>query len=392
MSTQLKQQVKQIILDNEAEMIKFRRELHMHPELSFEEFETTKRIARELDKIGISYKLMEPTGLIADIKGGLAGKTVALRADIDALPIVEESEIEYKSTVEGKMHACGHDTHAAMLLTAAKALFKVKDQLKGTVRLIFQPAEENASGAKKLIAQGCLEGVDNIFGEHIWSQSKAGQASSEAGAQMAAADMFFIKFQGRGGHGAMPHATVDAAMMASTFAVNAQTIVSRTVDPFADAVVTIGRIAAGTRFNVIADVGEVDGTVRTMDADIRNDIESALDRYAKAVADMYQGSYSCNYIRGTDIVYNNKESSDRAKRLIVENFGEEALYAEPKTMGGEDFGAYSDIVPGTFAIIGACSNEDTGWAHHHPRFNVDESALKMGSQLYALYAVDYLNG
>ncbi|MTC17489.1 M20 family metallopeptidase [Providencia alcalifaciens] len=373
-------------------MIAFRRDLHAHPELPFEEVRTTKRIAEELGKIGIEYRLTEPTGIIADIKGGKPGKTVALRADIDALPVQELNKaLEYKSTNEGKMHACGHDAHTAMLLTAAKALYEIRDELKGNIRLIFQPAEEIAQGAKAMVKQGAVDNVDNVFGMHIWSTTPSGKVSCNVGGTFASADLLVVKFKGRGGHGSMPEATVDAAIVASSFVMNLQAIVSRETSSLDSAVVTIGKMDVGTRFNVIAENAVLDGTVRCFDIETRNRIEAAIRRYADHTAAMYGATAEVDYIYGTLPVINEERSALLAQSVIAEAFGERALMAEKPTPGGEDFSFYMENIPGCFALLGSGNPEkDTQWAHHHGCFNIDEDVMASGAELYAQYAWSYL--
>ncbi|AHN26198.1 Catalyzes the cleavage of p-aminobenzoyl-glutamate to p-aminobenzoate and glutamate, subunit A [Gilliamella apicola] len=385
--------IKKLIQQNIDEMVAFRRDLHRHPELPWEEFRTTDRIAQELDKIGITYRRTEPTGIIAEIQGGKPGKRILLRADIDALPVQELSEnIDYKSTIDGKMHACGHDTHASMLLTAAKALYEIRDQLKGNVRLVFQPAEEVAQGAKGMIKQGVLDGVDSAFGMHIWSQMPVGKISCVVGSSFASADLLTVRFKGRGGHGSMPHDTVDAVMVASAFVMNVQSIVSREVSPLDPAVVTIGRMDVGTRFNVIAENAVLDGTVRCFNVAVRDKIESAIRRYANQVAAMYRATAEVEYIYGTLPVINDKESALLAQKVIVESFGEKALYFEAPTTGGEDFSYYTENIPGAFALVGSGNpDKDTQWPHHHGCFNVDEDGMALGAEFYAQYTWAYLN-
>lgn len=373
-------------------MIAFRRDLHSHPELPFEEVRTTKRIAEELAKIGIEYRLTEPTGIIADIKGGKPGKTVALRADIDALPVQELNDsLEYKSTNQGKMHACGHDAHTAMLLTAAKALYEVRDELKGNIRLIFQPAEEIAQGAKAMVKQGAVDNVDNVFGMHIWSTTQSGKISCNVGGTFASADLLVVKFKGRGGHGSMPEATVDAAIVASSFVMNLQAVVSRETSSLDSAVVTIGKMEVGTRFNVIAENAVLDGTVRCFDIETRTRIEAAIRRYAEHTAAMYGATAEVDYIYGTLPVINEERSALLAQSVISEAFGENALIAERPTPGGEDFSFYMENIPGCFALLGSGNPEkDTQWAHHHGCFNIDEDVMASGAELYAQYAWSYL--
>lgn len=389
----INQDIKKIVQQNIKEMVAFRRDLHRHPELPWEEFRTTDKIAEQLDKIGIPYRRTEPTGIIADIQGGKPGKRILLRADIDALPVQELNDnIDYKSTINGKMHACGHDTHTAMLLTAAKALYAIRDQLKGNVRLVFQPAEEIAQGAKGMIKQGVLNDVDTAFGMHIWSQTPVGKVSCVVGSSFASADLLTVRFKGKGGHGSMPHDTVDAVMVASSFVMNIQSIVSREVSPLTPAVVTIGKMDVGTRFNVIAENAVLEGTVRCFSVEVRNKIEDAIRRYANQVAAMYRATAEVEYIYGTLPVINDEQSALLAQKVIVESFGEQALYFEPPTTGGEDFSFYTENIPGAFALVGSGNPEkDTQRPHHHGCFNVDEDGMIMGAEFYAQYAWSYLN-
>lgn len=377
----------------EEEMIAFRRDLHQHPELQWEEFRTTQKVADEMDKLGIPYRKTVPTGLIAELVGGNPGKTVALRADMDALPVQELNEgLAYKSLEDGKMHACGHDAHTAMLVTAAKALKEIQSDIKGTIRFIFQPSEENAKGAKAMVEQGAVEGVDNVFGIHIWSQMPSGKVSCVVGSSFASADIFTIDFTGRGGHGAMPDACIDATMVASAFVMNVQAIVSRETHPLDPVVVTIGRMDVGTRFNVIAENARLEGTVRCFSIETRERVKKAIQRYAEHTALTYGATAAVDYQYGTLPVVNDEKDALFAQKIIQDSFGEDALLQEPPTTGGEDFSYFTEHTPGCFALVG-CGNpdKDTEWAHHHGKFNVDEDAMKMGAEMYAQYAYNYLN-
>ncbi|MBC1514551.1 M20 family metallopeptidase [Listeria immobilis] len=385
--------IKQHILKEENEMIAFRRDLHQHPELQWQEFRTTDQVAKELDKLGVPYKRTEPTGLIADLVGGKPGKTIALRGDMDALPVQELNDsLAYKSTEDGKMHACGHDSHTSMLLTAAKALKEVQAELNGTVRFIFQPSEENAEGAKEMVAQGAMEGVDHVFGIHIWSQIPSNKISCIVGSSFASADIVQIDFKGQGGHGAMPHDTIDAAVIASSFVMNLQAIVARETDPLDPVVVTIGKMEVGTRFNVIAENAHLEGTVRCFNNTTRAKVAKSIEHYAKHTAAIYGGTAEVVYTEGTQPVINDEKSALLVQKTIVESFGEAALYFEKPTTGGEDFSYFMDEAPGSFALVGCANAEkDTEWAHHHGRFNIDESVMKNGAELYAQFAYNYLN-
>ncbi|SOC44389.1 amidohydrolase [Ureibacillus acetophenoni] len=385
--------IKEGIQKYSDELTAIRRKLHSEPELSWEEYETTNFVSAYLTELGIKHRKTEPTGVIAEIKGGKPGETVALRADMDALPVEElNTDLPYASKEKGKMHACGHDTHTAMLLIAAKVLNENSEDLPGNVRLIFQPAEEAAAGAKEMVKQGAVEGVDNVFGIHIWSQMPTSKVSCNPGPSFASADIFKVTFKGRGGHGAMPQDTIDAAVIASSFVMNVQSVVSRTIDPQQPAVVTVGKMEVGTRFNVIAENAVIEGTVRCFDAATRDHIEKQLQVYAENTANIYGGTAKVEYIRGTQPVINGKESAELVQQVAAEAFGEDALYYEKPTMGGEDFSFFLDEVPGSFALVGSGNPEkDTEWAHHHGKFNVDEDALVTGAELYAQYAWAYLN-
>lgn len=377
---------------HQDEMIAFRRDLHAHPELPWEEFRTTEKVAQALDAIGIPYRLTKPTGVIADIKGGKPGKTVALRADMDALPVQElNDQLSYKSQTPGKMHACGHDSHTAMLLTAAKALYEHRDQLRGNVRLIFQPAEEIAQGAIEMIKQGAIEGVDNVFGMHIWSIAPSGKISCNVGSSFASADLLKVTFKGRGGHGSMPEACVDAAVVASSFVMNLQAIVARETSPLESAVVSIGRMDVGTRFNVIAENAVLDGTVRCFNIESRERIKAAIERYAQHTAAIYGATAQVDYIYGTLPVINEERSALLAQSTIRQAFGDSALIAGKPTTGGEDFSFFMENIPGCYALVGTGNPEKgSNWAHHHGCFNIDEDTMAMGAELYAQYAYNYL--
>ena len=389
----INQNIKNAITHYSDELTALRRKLHSEPELSFEEVKTTAFVCAYLDELGISYRKTEPTGVIAEIKGALPGETVALRGDMDALSIVQlNTHVPYASKIDGKMHACGHDAHTSMLLIAAKALSEVKDELQGNVRLLFQPAEEIAQGAKAMVDQGAMDGVDNVFGIHIWSQMPTHKVSCPPGPSFAAADIFKVHFTGKGGHGAIPQDCIDAALVASSFVMNVQTVVSRTIDPQQAAVLTVGKMVVGTRFNVIAENALIEGTVRTFNQDTRNHIEKSISQYAKSVADMYGATAEVEYIRGTQPVVNDEVSALLVQQVAAEAFGPDVVFDEKPTMGAEDFSFFLDKAPGSFALVG-CGNpeKDTEWSHHHGNFDIDEDALATGAELYAQYAWAYLN-
>lgn len=369
-----------------------RRHFHMHPELSLEEYETTEFIAKELDKIGVPYERLTETGLIATIEGKHPGKTVALRSDMDALNVTQKNEVPYKSLYEGKMHACGHDAHTAILLGAAHILKDLKDTFSGTVKLVFQPAEEVAAGAKALIEAGdWYDKVDNFFGAHVWSGLEAGKVSVEAGQRMAAADFFKIKVIGKSGHGSMPHQTHDAVVAASAIVMNLQTIVSREYNPLDALVVTVGSIHSGNRFNVISGSAELEGTVRYFTHEIAAAIEDSMRRIVESTAAMYRCEAQLEYFYVTPPLINEEASSAIAHEAALVTHGEENIVLQEKTTGGEDYAYFLKEKPGCFAFIGTKNPEKkTDFAHHNENFDVDEDALIGGSALYAQYALTYL--
>ena len=290
------------------------------------------------------------------------------------------------------MHACGHDSHVAMLLTAAKVLYEIRDQLAGNVRLIFQPAEEIAEGALEMIKQGAMEEVTNVFGMHIWSKMPSGKISCNSGSVFASADIVRIKFKGRGGHGSMPSDCIDTLLVAATFVVNVQAIISRETDPLVPAVVTIGKLESGTGFNVIAEEALLEGTVRCFSHSERQRIEAAIHRYAEATATMYGAQVTVEYIYGTLPVINEAQSALLAQSIIHDALGEQTLFNERPTTGAEDFSYYTEHAPGCYALVGCGDVEKaTNIAHHHGCFNVDEEAMLNGAELYAQYAWAYLS-
>lgn len=374
-------------------VVEMRRHFHMHPELSLEEYETTEFVAKELDKIGVPYERLTKTGLIATIQGKSSGKTVALRSDMDALNVTQKNEVPYKSKNEGKMHACGHDAHTAILLGAAQILNDMKDTFQGTVNLVFQPAEEVAAGAKDLIAAGDWYGkVDNFFGAHVWSGLESGKVSVEAGQRMAAADIFKIKVTGKSGHGSMPHQTVDSVVVASAIVLNLQTLVSREYSPLEALVITVGSIHSGNRFNVIAGSAELEGTVRYFTREIAGTIEDSMRRVVESTAAMYRCEATLEYSYVTPPLINEESSSAIAYEAALKTHGAENIIKLEKTTGGEDFAYYLKDKPGCFAFIGTKNVEKkTDVAHHNEYFDVDEDSLIAGSALYAEYAMTYLN-
>ncbi len=374
-------------------MVEWRRYLHMHPELSFEEVETPKFIAAKLKEFGVEVRTgVGGRGVVGTIRGAHPGKTVALRADFDALPIQDEKDVAYKSTVPGVMHACGHDGHTATLLAVAKVLSDNRDQLHCNVVLIHQFAEELApGGAKPMIENGCLNGVDAIFGTHLWSGIPYGKIGYHEGFTMAASDRFEIEVLGKGGHGAAPHETIDSIVITSQLVTKLQQIVARRVNPLKAAVVTIGSFHAGNAFNVIADRAKLTGTVRTFDPEVRDFIEQEIERVIQGEVASSGASYEFQYQRGYDALYNHPKETQFFVQTVERAFGQDLLVTGDPSMGGEDFAYYLQKVPGTFFFTGA-GNPELGadYPHHHPKFDIDERAMLMAGKALITVAVQYL--
>lgn len=369
-------------------MVEMRRYFHENPEPSSEEYNTSAKIKSELDKMGIPYISIAGTGVIGTITGVKPGKTVALRADMDALQVNECTGLPFASKKEGLMHACGHDGHIASLLGAAKILNEIKDEIHGTVKLFFQPAEETAQGAKKMIEEGALEGVDGVFGIHLWADIELGKISVEAGPRMASTDLFRIKVTGKGGHGSLPHQGVDAVVVGSAIVMNLQSIVSREVSPLEPAVVSVGQIKSGSRFNVIAPDAFMDGTTRAFSAEVRGKFHSMIDRIAKNTAEAYRATAVTEYEYLVPVTINDERCSAIAEEAVRETFGEEALTKFPKITGSEDFSYFSNEREGVLCFVG--TGTENYYPHHHPKFAVDERALPISASMYAAYAVNYL--
>lgn len=370
-----------------------RRYFHENPELSFEEVETTKRIKDELEDMGIEVQTFDDyNGLVGTIYGGRnTGKTVMLRADIDALPIEEHADVPFASK-NGKMHACGHDCHTAMLLGAAKILNEVKDKLNGDVKLLFQSAEESCYGAKYYVEKGVLNKIDAIFGMHIWGTLDAPFMNLEGGGRMASCDNFKIIVKGKSAHGSAPHMGNDAIVAAASMVMNLQTFVSRMNDPLNTLVVTIGTMKGGQRFNIIANHVEMEGTIRTYSRELRAQMEGHIKAIIEPVAKIYGCEVELEYYAYPGPVINEHADLNRiAQEAAVKLYGKEILTSMPKLTGSEDFAFFMEKVPGFFGFIG-CANSEIGacYSNHNDKFKVDETVLHRGSALYAQFAVDFL--
>ena len=379
----MKIKIREEIKNIKDEIYAIRRHFHRYPELSFKEFNTAETISEHLDKLGISHKKgVGKTGVVGEITFG-PGPTIALRADMDALPIQEENNLDYKSLNDGVMHACGHDGHMAILLGAANALSKNSKLKKGTVRFIFQPAEEGLGGAKYMIKDGCLDKVDEIYGLHLWNYQLYGEVGIKDGPVMASADLFDIEVSGKGGHGATPQGTIDAIVVASNLVTMLQTIVSRNTNPLESTVLSIGKIKGGHNFNIISDKVHMSGTTRSYTEENRKMIKQRMKEVVEGVSKSFGADIKLNYKDGYPPTVNHSSQVEKvleAARLVVAS-GAKNPYL---SMGGEDFSYYLQNKPGCFFFVGSAPNENEilSTPHHCSHFNIDERALLVGASVY----------
>ena len=379
------------IKDIESSIIDWRRDFHQYPELSFEEHRTSALIGDELRSMGLKPRMnVGKTGVTADLKFG-DGPMIGLRADMDALPIQETSGLDFMSKHDGVMHACGHDGHMAMLLGTAKALTQKENSYKGTVRFIFQPAEEGQGGAKYMIKDGCLDGVDEIYGIHVWNYQPVGEVGVKDGPVLAAADMFEIKIKGKGGHGAAPQGTVDTVVVASHLVQALQTIVSRNTNPLESTVVTIGKINGGHNFNIIADKVTLSGTARAYTEENRTLIKTRMADIIDGVAKTYNAEILFDYEDGYPPTINHSEPAEKVLKAAEKVVGEKAGMPY-LSMGGEDFSYYLQKIPGCFFFVGSAPNEQELFEtpHHCSHFTMDERALLIGPSIYLNLVDDIL--
>ncbi len=379
----------------ESYIIEQRRWFHAHPELSWEEFGTTDHIQQELEKMGLEvHRFDGRPGCTAMIYGGKAApgaKTVALRADIDALPVEEKTGLPFTSQNPGVMHACGHDNHMAMLLGAARILCDLKDELAGNVKLLFQAAEETCFGAEYYVQQGVLDGVDAIYGQHIWAGLEAPYLNVQPGVRMASCDNFTITVEGSSTHGSTPHLGTDAIVAAASIIMNIQTIVSRNNDPLNALVVTIGEIHGGQRFNILANKVVMEGTCRTHSREMRGKIEPLLRRVCEDTAAAFGARAELKYDAFPSPVINDHDDLNQiAHDAAVKLYGEEGIKEMPRVMGSEDFAYFMDVVPGIFGFLGSRDAEHQA-SNHNDCYDVPEEVLKRGAAMHAQFAADYLS-
>lgn len=394
----------------EEKVIDWRRDIHQHPELSNREFKTAEKIAAHLKSLGIEIETgVAHTGVVGVLKGDNPGKVVALRADIDALPVTERNDLPYKSTVTteflgekvGVMHACGHDTHTAILMGVAEVLSKNKDKINGTVKFIFQPAEEGAppgeeGGALLMVKEGVLKSpdVDAIFGLHINSQTPVGVIRYKSGGTMASAQRFTIHVKGKQSHGSQPWSGVDPILISAKIIDGLQTIISREANLTNEAaVITVGKITSGVRFNIIPESAEMIGTIRTLDYDMQKQINRRMEEMVPAIAKAYGGDATIEITTSTDITYNNPELVEQMLPTIQRVAGTENVMTQKAVTGAEDFSYFQREVPGFFFFLGGMTPGNTeSFPHHTPDFKIDDSGLLLGVRTLTEMSLDYLNG
>jgi amidohydrolase len=383
----------------QSDLVALRRQIHQQPELGFKEQITAARIASKLTEWGISHQTgIAETGVVATIQGRKTSprlRTLAIRADMDALPIQEANEVPYKSQHAGVMHACGHDGHTSIALMTAYYLSQHRDDFAGTVKIIFQPAEEGPGGAKPMIAAGVLKNpdVDAIIGLHLWNNLPLGTIGVRSGALMAAVERFNLTIQGKGGHGAMPHQTVDSIVLASQIVTALQTIVSRNVNPIDSAVVTVGQFNAGTAKNVIADTASLAGTVRYFNPNLADFFHQRIEEIVAGICAAYGATYKLDYIKFYPPVINDEKITELVRSVAVDLVETPlGIVPECQTMGGEDMSFFLQEVPGCYFFVGSANpDRSLAYPHHHPRFDFDETALATGVEMFVRCVEKYCN-
>lgn len=387
--------IKQYVLDEKEYLINLRRYFHSHPEVSLNEYHTCQKIEEELDHMGIPHRRVGETGVYAQIDGEKngkkdSGKTIVLRADMDALAMQDLKTVEYHSQHDGCCHACGHDAHTATLLAAAKILNDKKMEFKGHIRLIFQPAEEIGQGARLFVQEGLLKGVDRVFGAHVASGIDSGTISLTAGPQNASCDYFNIKVTGKGAHVSKPHLGIDAVYVASQIVVNLQTIVARSTDPLETVVVGVGVLKAGTQYNIIAEHAEIEGTTRSFTPEVRSYTNARVTEIAQQTAAMYGAEAVVAFKDYAAPLVNDAEVVEEVTAVTRQLISEDAIINnKEKELGADDFADYLAVAKGMYAFVGThnVNIPNTGVAHHHGLFDLDENALLLSCNVYVDYTL-----
>lgn len=383
----LQQQIEKVM----EEVVTWRRTMHKHPELSFQEHWTSGYIKSELEKMG-NIEISQPTetSVLGIIRGAKPGRKVGLRADIDALAVQEErTDIDFVSKNDGAMHACGHDGHAAILLGAAKVLVQNIDDLHGEVYLIFQHAEEEPpGGAQEMVATGLFDDLDFIYGQHLFTPIPTGKIGITNGPITSNSDTFDLKIQGRGGHASQPENSIDPIVIGGQVLNQFQTIISRIASPLDSAVISTTKFHAGSAKNIIPDSAMLEGSVRTINDETREMVRERMEKAVKGICDMYGATYEFSFNYGYSAVVNEDDVTDRVRKMATEAFGDK-IFEYPLAMGGEDFAAFSRIIPATYAWIGAGNKEkDMEYPHHHPKFGIDEDSFIDGVKMMVLTAFE----
>lgn len=374
----------------QEKMVAYRRHFHQYPEPSHEEVKTRAFIKNELEQLGLNPFTFTGKDVAVEIHGAGQGKTVAIRADMDALKIQEETALPFASKNEGVMHACGHDGHMAILLGLVHYFMERQNLFNGSIRFIFQHAEEVVpGGAKEVVAAGGLKGVEAIFGYHLWQPLPLGMIGVRQGAVMAGADQFNITIFGKGGHGSMPNETIDPTLIAATAIMQIHTIVSRSMDPVEPAVVSIGELKSGTAYNVIPDQAVLSGTVRHFSHEVSKQVHKRLENILSGICLSYGAKYELEYIYGDPPVVNDEELYSLVKEKAEGLFGEEKVVEVKQVLGSEDFSYYTEKIPGMYTFIGV-GKEDQPYGHHHPKFDIDESMFVPAVKLISEAVISYL--
>lgn len=371
----------------------FRRYFHQHPELGLQEFNTAKKVGEILKGLSIETRMfVKGTGVRGYLKGSRPGRTIALRADMDGIAIQEETDVSYRSQNDGIMHACGHDAHTAMLLGAAMILSEWKKELTGNIVFIFQPAEEIGAGAKAMVEEDVLVGVDGIFGLHVHSSLSFGILGYKAGPFLAAGDFFDVKIIGKGAHGGLPHLAIDPIVIAAN-AINAlQTIVSREVDPLESAVISIGKMEAGKgAYNVIPDSATFGGTIRFHNPELREYLSKRMKEILDGITSAMRGGYEFNVMTKFPATINDEKMTALVAKVARDILGGDKVFQMKSMMASEDFSYYSQKIPGTFIFLGV-ENKEKGIVYpwHHPRFDIDEDILSIGTAIHVATVLEYL--
>jgi amidohydrolase len=390
---QLKAEIDELVPD----LIAMRRDLHEHPELAFEEVRTSGIVAQRLRSLGLEVQMgVAKTGVVGLLRGGTSqpgAKTIAIRADMDALPIHELNEIDYHSQVDGKMHACGHDGHTSIALAVATILSKRRAELNGNVKFLFQPAEERGSGAKPMVEEGAMEGVDAILGLHLISNYSLGRVGVRAGTVNASNDRFVLTVHGKGGHAAMPNEAVDPIVIAAHIITALQTLISRETSPFSPAVVTIGIVNAGTAFNIIPETAVLQGTMRAFSEEHRVKLLRRIQELTSGIASAMGGSCKVELFASCPPCTNDAAMTAVVHKAAAASVGEQAVDSGEDLMltASDDMAYFLNAAPGCFFRVGAHNKEKgVAYPHHHPRFTIDEDALRVGVEVLTRAALEFL--